>query len=327
MVPDFRRFLAATNVLWPIPLPPAQRRCVLVRFNHEIAQRLEVQEFREAYLVRLDKVLNNTQVMTQLAHFILREYNPRPRRELLERTIHTQRRFNFETLETQLNYLRNDQNTSVLGWMYQHLVNFDDFFGDKSTEHYVLPPGPAETLEEYARDPKRARPAPRSDFVAWQRHLDLCFEKNAQGDTVTCKAPNDFTGRWRDTTESPNATYAQRCAQRRNRTHGWWSRGSKADFYASYKNVIPERAQLNVQEFGESCRHILGSNYGELAGQHAQYLLEASERKNGITRDVWCIADLEALEQAFKNAMPNAHELDWDSHRLNREKSKLRMQL
>jgi hypothetical protein len=333
MVPDYRRFFVATNVMWPIPLPPGQRRCVLARFNHEMAQRLEIKEFREVYLARLDRVLNNSAVMTQFAHFLLKEYNTGARSELLERTIHTARRFNFETLETQLAHLKNDQNTSVLGWLYQYLVNLDDFFGDDAARHYVYPSLTVREEMQQQQEPasKRRRDHLRAtDFTAWPCLVDLVMEKNpVTGALETCTAPNEFTGRWRDSTDDPKATYAQKCAQRRSHSRGYWTRGRKAEFYASYKAVIPERAQLNLQEFTDSCRHILGSTYHHADSSNSQpiYLLESTERKDGRSHDVWCVADLESLEAAFRNAVPNAHELDWDSYRFDRERSKQRMQL
>lgn len=327
MVASYMRFIVATNVLRPIPLPPGQRRCVLARFNHEMAQRLENQQFRDEYLARLDRVLNNSAVMAQFAHFLLREYNTEARVELLERTIHTARRFNFETLETQLEFLKADANTSVLGWLYQYLVNLDDIFGEDSVNHYVFPDfTQQEKVVEYERDPKRRREPARMpiDFMTWPTLASLCIEA---GKTVV--PPNKFTGKWRDTIDDPTATYTERCTQRRSFSKNYWTRGLKSEFYASYQAVIPQKCQLNLQDFTEACRHILGSNYHELSqsGQAPVFLLESYVKKNGITHDVWCIADLEALELAFRNAVPNASEMDWDAYRLQREKNKQRIQL
>jgi hypothetical protein len=320
MVADYRRFFVATNVLWPIPLPPGQRRCVLARFNHRIGILLEKDNFRDNYLSRLERILNSTDTMNQFAHFLLRQYHTPDRMATFKRAVHLTRMFNFETLETQLIHLKNDSNTSVLGWLYQHLVNLDDFFPEEMAYYYVRPEDSAQWV---SGDPKRKRSEEGSsgDFMKWKNLLALT-EKNEEG---FIGAPNGFTGRWRDTVEDTDATYEERCEQRRARASGYWIRAFKTKFYESYKAVIPERSRLNLTDFTESVRHILGSNKNEFGSDG--YLLETTVRDKNTSKEVWCFAPLGGLEEAFKNAVPNAQELKWDSYRLTREKNKQRMQL
>jgi hypothetical protein len=293
---DFRRFLVNTNS--PSVRLPNQRRIVLARFSHEIAQLLEQNSYREWYLSTLDRVLNSELVMKRFAHFLLRRYHTVEMRAAYNLQVHTLRTFNFDTVEMQLETLKDSAETSVLGWLYEHLTKLDDFFAERGQEVYAVP-----STRAGAND---------NDICQWQCLAELCNG---------ALPPNGFTGRWRDTSDDVSLSYEDKCAIRRRRTSCYWTRARASKFYESYCQVVSERNRLSERDFADKCRMIFGATNPEFNDNHESvvYMLESTTRENNRTHEVWALAPLEMLEQVFISAVPNVQELDWDKFRLERQ--------
>jgi len=294
MVKDFRYFIVCTNVERPIILPPGQRRAVLARFYHEQALRLENREYREEYTRRLAAVLASDQVWKYMAFFLHRTYDTPAGRQKVANSCYSTRVFNHATLQLQFEGLSQTADTSVLGWLYKHLVNFDDFFDGEGDQVYVWKPSDNS----------------KKDINDW---MPL---KGFSKETRT-----DFTGRWRDT---GGVDYATRCASRRRRTADWWTRNQMEHFYERYKRCTPLGAQLPLREFVDVCKHVFQSKHADMDNDNKVYMYEATAKVNGRTVEMWALAPLAELEDAFKAAMPNTGELNWDEYRRKREEVRVR---
>lgn len=303
MVKDYRYFIVCTNVQRPIVLPPGQRRAVLARFYNPQALRLEDPQYRKYYDTRLARVLSQDETWREFAYLLHTRYNTPEGREAVRLSCYSARVFNHATLQLQFESLRENADTSVLGWLYLHLVNFDDFFDGEGKNVYVWNPDDSS-----------------KDLHEWRKLGDFAVNHNDS---------ELFTGRWRDTSTSPLLSYKDKCIVRRRRTHNWWVRNDMEAFYESYRKSVPLHAQLPQREFVDVCKHIfqshqLAQNY-DSENINAVYMYETTYiNKHGRTVEEWALAPLQELEEAFKSAMPNTGELDWDEYRRKREELRVR---
>lgn len=293
-VVDYRRFIICTNEQRPIILPPGQRRCWLLRFNQRIGQQLENHDWRAPYLARLNRVLDDDFVMTRFAHFLCRKYDSREQRRALELKAHTLRSFNFDTLQIQLDSLVNSKETSILGWLYKHLVQFDDLLAHIAhRSEYVIHPSVRRRLcTDNSFDP--------NDVMYWPT-LEEC---GSGGKTP----PGKFSGKWRDSTAGPEAV-GRKFLYESYRTHAqnWWMRARASDFYRSYCGAVDrDYARLSENDFGDTMRALFCEN-------DEKYLLVGS--RPGCADEFWALAPLDKLEQAFICCVPNIQDFDWDAYR------------
>lgn len=314
MVTDFRFFAVVTNVRRPVSLPPGQRRAVLARFLARMAVLMENHAFRDQYHSRLAAVLADDKMWEEFAYLLYSVYDTPQARALWEKAAHTARTFNHDTCQIQMESLSSDPDTSVLGWLYKHLVNHDDLLDGEGLIRYVLHP-----------DYEMPFPGqPDKDCGQWV-DLKTCL---GQVEGYGRMAPGGFTGRWRDLPPAqPEETYAQRCAIRRERTKMWWCRAPMSVFYESYKKATLPHPLLAMADFRESTKEIFQSLNPEFFQGDGRevFMYETTEKKNGrITEEIWCLAPLPALERMFKAAMPNTGDMDWDAFRKEREDKRIR---
>jgi hypothetical protein len=129
MRPSYDHFVAETNAESPIILPKDQRRVMINVFSRAVALKMANDKaFKEAYLDRLARVLDDEDMWRSYAYYLYTEYTPTYERAMeVLRSMQVRRVFNWHTTRTQLASMIFFADTSVLGWLFWSVSRHEPF--------------------------------------------------------------------------------------------------------------------------------------------------------------------------------------------------------
>lgn len=249
--------------------------------------------FKEAYLDRLARVLDDEDMWRSYAYYLYTEYTPTYERAMeVLRSMQVRRVFNWHTTRTQLASMIFFADTSVLGWLFWSVSRHEPFTA-----------GPAKAFVYYNSE---------KEFNEWKTWA----AENALS-RIEKRQPNDPCLRFKNHSWLTNKL---------EDTDNWWHKELRQNVYKRYSDALHSYANskfraacLSEPDFFAELRRLL-TTLDPLDKELKPALLEYSETlpsgKDGelLSREWLCFAPLRQLRERIASALPSAWNFTWEAY-------------